>query len=61
MADAVTRSTTHLVQTNLRHDASRGCDRMFDTLTTFNSVTLPIVSRAHGEKTREGQYLNDAQ
>eukprot|EP00731_Ephydatia_muelleri_P018494 Em0011g534a len=36
VVDAATRSTAHLVQTNLRHGSSRGHDRMFEHTTHFN-------------------------
>eukprot|EP00731_Ephydatia_muelleri_P022038 Em0014g629a len=40
VVDAATRSTTHLVQTNLQHGSSRGRDRMFEHTTHFRTVTL---------------------
>eukprot|EP00731_Ephydatia_muelleri_P002862 Em0001g2862a len=38
VVDAATRSTTHLVQTNLRHHSSRGRDRIFEHTTPLQLI-----------------------
>eukprot|EP00731_Ephydatia_muelleri_P002284 Em0001g2284a len=49
VVDAVTRSTTHLVQTNIRHGSSRGHDQMFEHTTHFNSFkTVALFWLANG-------------
>ena len=51
VTDTATCSTTHLVQTNLRHGSSRGRDRIFEHTTHFNSFRtahcfgLPMLGR----------------